>query len=155
MEAEIKSSGPIAPLLELLITDTTTITGDCSVDLRVNGTPAAPIIQGEATLHDASFESPSLGTRFHHINANISCQGDLIKLDSFSAEDGKEGTISATGQLLLQEQYPYRFDATVNKTLLLNIDTMKCRGHLHQPDSRRAAAYVDQIRTPDPYSYGI
>ncbi len=75
------------------------LTGAVAVDMRAEGTPAAPRLSGSATLSNGSFTDALQGVRLTEMRARLAANGDNLTIEGASARTPNGGTISASGQV--------------------------------------------------------
>jgi len=75
------------------------LTGAAQVDVTIRGMSAAPRIDGTATVSAGRFTDESLGLDISAINARLVAQGDVLRIESFSAATPNGGTLAASGQV--------------------------------------------------------
>lgn len=75
------------------------LTGAVAVDMRAEGTPAAPRLSGHATLSNGSFTDALQGVRLTGMRARLAANGDNLAIEGASASTPNGGTVSASGQV--------------------------------------------------------
>ena len=124
ISAHVELQGEIAPILQLMIADTTSITGNAMSTLDVSGNLGNPQISGQIELRDGSFESLGSGAVLKNIYVKIQGEGHEFRIIEAHAEDGNEGTLQASGMVLLDpsQKFPFDFTYDFNKTTILHLD---------------------------------
>lgn len=117
-------SGEIAPLLQMVMTHTTSVTGQASTELNINGTLAKPKISGKIILENGSYESLLSGAMFKDIKATIEGDGEELRLISLSAIDSDQGSISGSGSIALNPSrlFPFDIEMELKQATLLHLD---------------------------------
>ena len=75
------------------------LTGSATVSATIRGMSAAPRIDGTATVAGARFTDEALGLDLTAINARLVAEGDVLRIESFSAATPTGGNLSASGQV--------------------------------------------------------
>ncbi len=75
------------------------LTGRVQLNLRASGTPARPLLAGDAVLAEGGYSNPLLGARLDGIAARLVAGGQRLVVESLSARTLGGGTISAEGWL--------------------------------------------------------
>lgn len=127
LSAHIVAEGEIAPLLQLLVIETSSLSGKTSASLDITGSIRNPHIDGEITISDGTFESPSTGAVFHHLNARLQARDKNLTLKEFKALDLNDGIIQGNGDLKLarEEGFPFTLNLQLSRIRLLNLDFAK------------------------------
>lgn len=127
LSAHLFADGDLAPLLQLLAIDATTMTGKTSVQLDVTGTFNDPHVSGAIAIANGTFESPNTGAFFHHLNAYLEAQDKTLILKEFKALDLSDGIIQGKGILKLrrEEGFPFTLNLNLSRIRLLNLDFIK------------------------------
>jgi autotransporter translocation and assembly factor TamB len=90
--ADLRLLNPILAAAE------TAIHGELTTDIQMTGTPAAPRVNGSASLADGSVENINTGLNLTHIAAYAQAAGRVITLQSFQADAGK-GRMTGHGEI--------------------------------------------------------
>ena len=113
----------------LLSLDGHEASGRASVDLDLQGTLAAPQVDGRVLVEKGHYENVRLGMILDDISAEIEGHGDEIKIVRTSATDGGTGRVTATGSLEMdpQKEYPFQMAVVMQKAELMRLDNLKVR----------------------------
>lgn len=127
LSARLVAEGDIAPLLQLLVIETTTLTGKTSVTLNVTGTFENPHVSGTVAIANGTFESPNTGAFFHHLNARLEANDKTLVLQDFKAMDLNDGIVKGKGILELNREqgFPFTLNLNLTRIRLLNLDFVK------------------------------
>jgi translocation and assembly module TamB len=89
--------------------------GYAVADIRIQGTHDRPRFGGSMRVHEGSVYVEELGVQFQEIEARISTEGDLVRVDSLSVRSG--GLALVSGEILMDDrQQPYvSLAATMNR----------------------------------------
>ncbi len=123
----VLAQGEIAPLLQLLVIETSSLSGKTSVALDVTGSFTDPHITGNITLKNGTFESPNTGGVYHNLNAQLEAQDKILVLKEFKALDLSDGIIQGNGILELKRDqgFPFTLNLKFSRIRLLNLDFVK------------------------------
>ena len=94
LNGHLEAEGEIAPLLQLLVIDTTSFSGNTSVSLDVNGSFENPHVTGLIAVKNGTFESPNTGAIYRNIHARLEANDKILLLKELSAVDLSDGIIS-------------------------------------------------------------
>ncbi len=147
--ATINADGEVSPLLQLLVSDTSSLTGQAQVALDISGTYQAPLVNGTLDLRNCTYEGLDTGFVLRNIQAQFVGRGNELVLTLATAQDDRQGTVSASGIVQLDPTRNYPFDvgfqlanatilrrdymqgtATGEVHLLGDLDNMALQGHL-------------------------
>ncbi|HPF46988.1 MAG TPA: translocation/assembly module TamB domain-containing protein, partial [Emcibacteraceae bacterium] len=103
--------GSIWPMFNLASDD---LRGGLVAKLNFGGTISNPDLDGSVRLSNGHYENLKAGFVADNINMNADIKDREITLGSFSATDGEEGRINASGVVKLDEDFKYTADATLN-----------------------------------------
>ncbi len=117
-------SGQLGPVLQFLLPDTATVSGDLVATLDISGTAGKPEVKGDLTIDRGIFEDYYSGAIIDNIDAHFIADGPKITLERLTATDGGTGTLSATGEIALDPatDYPFNIDLIADQMLLVNLD---------------------------------
>lgn len=101
VEASLTWQGPMASLMALADLPGQRLTGDTDVALRAEGDISAPLVSGQATLRNGTFENFETGTAMRDLE--ISAEGERSERLRFtmSARDAGQGRLEAEGTVSL------------------------------------------------------
>ena len=75
------------------------VSGAATIDMRVTGVMAEPIVNGSLSLSNGSFRDALQGIRLDNIQGRFVARGTDIMIERFSAATRNNGTISASGRV--------------------------------------------------------
>lgn len=127
LTARIKAEGDIAPLLQLLVIDTSSLSGKTSVILAVSGSFNDPHVSGDIAITNGTFESSNTGAVYHHLNAHLEAHDKILILKEFTALDLSDGKVQGNGVLELKKEldFPFTLNVQLSGIRLLNLDFVK------------------------------
>lgn len=131
----VKASGEIQTFLQLILaTDAIHLSGPIDAAVSITGTMESPLVNGTATISNGSFEILDTGAVLHGVTGYFESSGKEITLKQLSASDKYGGTLTGSGNLLIDDsnQFPYQLDFNVHQLALLDQDFAKgaFSGHL-------------------------
>nr|NGY95291.1 hypothetical protein [Neochlamydia sp. AcF84] len=123
----LAAEGEISPFLPLFEIESSSISGHTSIALDVTGSINDLHTRGDIIIKDGSFESPTTGAAFHHLNAKIEANNKILTLQEFEAFDMNEGAIRGSGRLELKKElaFPFTLNLQLAHIKLLNLDFAK------------------------------
>lgn len=95
--------GPLASLAALVELNGQRVGGRARVALRASGDISAPVIDGNATLSDGTYENFQTGTVLKSIEAKLEAHHSRDALFTLTASDGASGHVNAKGSLTLDK----------------------------------------------------
>ena len=101
--ASLNWDGPLASLMALADLSGQRFSGDAHVALKASGDISAPVVSGEATLTNGSYENFASGTLLQNLNVRLEGHRSQSLAFEMTATDGGAGKISANGQLSLDK----------------------------------------------------
>lgn len=127
LSAHIAAQGEIAPLLQLLVIETTSFSGKAAIALDIFGTFNDPHIKGEVMIRNGTFESTNTGAVFHDLSAKLEANDKTLILRDFETKDLSEGIIRGNGTLELkkEEGFPFTLNLKLSRIRLINLDFAK------------------------------
>ncbi|MFL5482201.1 MAG: translocation/assembly module TamB domain-containing protein [Gemmatimonadaceae bacterium] len=98
--------------------------GAIVADVDVRGAVKQPRLYGQITLPDGTAAFSNLGTRFNHIRANITLDGDSVHIKQLSAETNKDrrGSANVTGTVSFEHYDNPSFSIVANASNFHAID---------------------------------
>lgn len=131
----IKASGEIQTFLQLILaTDAIHLSGPIDAAVSITGTMESPLVNGTATISNASFEILDTGAVLQGVSGYFESSGKEIILKQLTASDKHGGTLTGSGTLLIDDsnQFPFQLDFNVHHLALLDQDFAKgsFSGHL-------------------------
>lgn len=115
--------GELDPFLHLFYNDTTNLSGHAKIALNLSGQINAPQIKGHIDLINGAYESLSTGALYHNIQAHLEGDGSKIILTKLSAQDSKNGQISATGVVNLDSSKQFPFEVEIHPSHIFILDS--------------------------------
>ncbi len=109
-------------MLATLIPSIENPTGAFSLNVKGNGTWAAPNLQGQVSIHDGAVLFPSLNARYSAINGYARFSGDSLAIDSLIVASSAEGQLSVKGDVRLAQLAQPTVDLRINARDFLAID---------------------------------
>ncbi len=119
----LNAEGELDPYLHLFYNDTTNLSGQAKIALQLTGQMMAPQIQGHIDLINGAYESLSTGAIYHNIQAHLEGNGSKIVLSKFSAQDNKQGSITAAGTITLDASKRFPFEFNINPSHIFILDS--------------------------------
>ena len=101
--ASLNWDGPLASLMALADLSGQRFSGDAHVALKASGDISAPVVSGEATLTNGSYENFASGTLLQNLNLKLEGHRSQSLAFEMTATDGGAGRISANGQISLDK----------------------------------------------------
>jgi len=99
---------PTWPILQLVGHD---LTGDLDADFTITGTLSTPDLDGTVKLTDGRYENMQTGFVVGNMQMAATIVDRHFTLDSFSANDGEEGMINATADIIIDSGLSYTAQA--------------------------------------------
>lgn len=151
IQGYLTAEGEIAPLLQLLIIDSNSLSGNTSIALNVKGSFSNPYVEGQMTLSNGTFESPNTGAIYRNIYAELEALDKTLILKKLSAIDLSDGIISGEGTLHLdrEKSFPFVLNLELSRIRLLNLDFVKAiaSGHISITGNSRKGKIVGNLKT--------
>ena len=124
-ELALRATGGVdlAMLDPILLAEGRRARGQVSLDAGVNGTLAAPQVNGTLTLANGEVQDFTQGVRISDLAATIQGTGDTIRIARFTGKAGP-GTISAGGNVGLQGTMPVDLTLTMRNARPLASDRL-------------------------------
>jgi translocation and assembly module TamB len=98
---QLRGAGQIEHMADLLPLGEDRVSGHFAADIAVEGTVAAPSVNGRVRLSDARYENFATGAVLTNMQADLVGDRDRLTLSSFSAGDTADGSINAQGNVIL------------------------------------------------------
>ncbi len=113
--------------LEFVYNDASNLSGKTKIALLIHGKMDAPQIEGEVNLYDGTYETLSTGAIYKNIQVKLEGNGSQLILRNFSAQDRREGSITAKGSIHLDSahDFPFEFHIQSNRLFIIDTDYMK------------------------------
>lgn len=130
MTAKIDANGEVSPLLQLLVSDTSSLTGQARVALDISGTYQAPLVNGILDLRNCTYEGLDTGCVLRNIQAQFVGRGNELVLTQATADDGGQGSVTGSGVFYLDSENKYPFDLAfnLNRAVVLRRDFIQGTG---------------------------
>ena len=122
-DLSLNAEGELDPYLHLFYNDATNLSGQAKIALKLNGSFNAPKIQGYIDLINGAYESLSTGALYHNIQGRLEGDGTKIVLTKFSAQDSKQGAITATGAVAIDAKKYFPFDFKIQPSHIFILDS--------------------------------
>ena len=100
----------LAKLTKIVPLDAQSLSGTVSANLNLDGSLAAPQINGTITLQDGLYENYLTGTVLKNLNLDAVADEGRLRLAGFQAGDGGSGTIRAEGTVDLNPAAHFPLD---------------------------------------------
>ncbi|MEM9667915.1 MAG: translocation/assembly module TamB domain-containing protein [Pseudomonadota bacterium] len=97
-QLEIKGSGAIAELSDLLLPSNINLAGEVDIDVMASLLTSGPNVSGHLELNNGLIEHSELGVSLEQLNIFGTLDGSALDLERFSAEDGRGGTLLGEGR---------------------------------------------------------
>jgi len=134
IHGKISSSGEISPIIQLLSDAKILLFGEAKAELKLEGTLDSPQISGSCDINNGLYEIPEIGVVLTNLTAHIIGTGSSLQVESISANDSKNGTVTGTGSIILDEKqkFPFTLNLMLNHAIALNQDYLQaiCSGPL-------------------------
>lgn len=124
LKANIEAEGEIASILELLVTDTVSITGYAKTALKIAGSWNKPEIEGTLKIENGSYENLDTGAIFQKFSILIEGHQQELFLRELQATDGNCGWIKGSGKMLLDRSahFPFEGELDIHNSTLVHLD---------------------------------
>jgi translocation and assembly module TamB len=108
IDGELRWAGEIGPVWDLLSPYEDRFSGPGELALSLSGTVGLPRVSGHFLVPDGRYENVLSGTTLANVNLRLVGNGDKLVLEQLTASDGKKGTLTGGGTILLrpEESYP-------------------------------------------------
>jgi translocation and assembly module TamB len=129
IEGHLNAEAGLGAIQNLLLLDAHHMRGDLAAAFSLAGTATSPVLTGQATIVDGSYENEVTGTVFKDIAVELKADGPRLTLARAQATDGGDGTVSATGHIALvsAEEFPVDVQIELNRAWLARRDDIKAR----------------------------
>ncbi|WNO53290.1 translocation/assembly module TamB domain-containing protein [Stakelama saccharophila] len=95
--AQIRYDGPADTLWRLTGVELFDLSGPVAIGADVGGTLNDPRIRGSLQTSDARIQSAAIGTNLEQVKGRGRFNGSRLVIDSFTASDGRDGSVSGSG----------------------------------------------------------
>jgi translocation and assembly module TamB len=124
--------GWLMPFLDRTLVDR--LDGTLTSRLRVEGTAAAPVLQGEGRFRVSALHAPFLGVGYTDVGIDFTARDNVFYIDDARARTG-DGRVDAAGVLALSSLTAGTFDIDIAARQFLAVDSKEYRalgsGNLH------------------------
>ncbi|MEA5581503.1 translocation/assembly module TamB domain-containing protein [Nodularia harveyana UHCC-0300] len=117
LDIKVKNEG--LAILNLLTNQVAFEKGEGDIDIQVHGTRAKPIVNGIATVNNATFAAQALPEKIRNVNGKILFDFDHILVENLEGQFSR-GNVIASGQIPIFNNGQQDFD----NPLLLNVDEL-------------------------------
>ena len=109
------------------------VTGAANLDLSVAGTFSSPRVQGTVTIANGSFVDSLQGVQLNGIAARLSARGQVLAIESLTAQTPNGGSLSARGQVTLDPAagLPGDIRITGSRAQLVSNETVEASADLN------------------------
>jgi translocation and assembly module TamB len=108
IDGTLRWAGELGPVWDLLSPYEDRFSGPGDLALSLSGTVGLPRVSGHLLVPDGRYENVLSGTTLTGVNLRLVGSGDKLILEQLTASDGKKGTLTGGGTILLrpEELYP-------------------------------------------------
>ncbi len=126
LEGSIKGNLDLAMISTVLEFSDQSFSGKLNTDIEIGGVYSSPLISGKADLSDGSYENTGMGVHLNNVRANLSAGNSAIVIQSFSADDGLNGTVKGSGKLNIdtRKNFPYEINMKLNDMQITGNDRL-------------------------------
>lgn len=119
--AEIIAEGKLENLFDFVQLGSHYATGLISTRLFFSQTLLSPRLQGDLEWQSGSYDNYYTGTSLRDIQLKLVAENDKLHFTSFTAYDQEEGSLTATGNILLNvhQHFPFLFETTLRHAHIL------------------------------------
>lgn len=123
---EILGEGKLEELFNFINIGVHRLEGWVSTHLYFSNTLKKPYLQGELQWQDGQYENYYSGTYLTHIEAIAKAKDQTIQITQLDACDDADGSVQATGSLLLspEHKFPFSIQANLSQLNTLSFDTI-------------------------------
>jgi translocation and assembly module TamB len=112
LSGKLEGEGRLEALDELAPIGEDRMAGGYAIDLRVEGTPAAPRAAGTLRVSDASYDNLLSGLTLRGLQLELTGRGGQYEVTRFEANDGGDGRLETSGRIDLEAAGGPSFDVT-------------------------------------------
>ncbi len=98
LSGTVTLSGPVEPLLTLILPETRQLAGQLSANLVLDGSVYRPQLEGEVRFENGRYVSEDVGVNIETIDGVARFDDGRLRIESFSARDPSGGTLTANGE---------------------------------------------------------
>lgn len=127
LSGEISLQGKVEEIFDFINIGSHRVSGEICSQIKISQTLDKPFLIGTLDLYQGHYENYYTGTHLKQINAHLEATGEKINLQAFHANDDQGGKLSGTGELLLDPQthFPYEALIDLDDINLLKFDKVK------------------------------
>jgi translocation and assembly module TamB len=86
-------------LIQAITGEVTDVEGLVTVDLRVTGSPATPVLGGSILIAGGAFTVPATGAKYRQVEADLSFTGSRLAIGRLTLDDADGGRLALSGGL--------------------------------------------------------
>jgi autotransporter translocation and assembly factor TamB len=133
LQATFSLSGHLAPLVELLKTSASNLSGKTTINIDVSGSINNLVVNGAAEIIEGTFEMPETGALYKNINAHLIVNKSQVQVTDLTGTDAFNGVIRGKGNIdiNIEKEFPFDFDIAIENTKLLRLDYATATGNGH------------------------
>ncbi len=120
--------GHVEDILDFFDLGTHRLEGEMHGKLHLSNTLSSPQLEGKWELMNGLYQNYYTGAEIRNLQAAGIAEQQTFYLQSFTGEDPKGGTVSASGEIHLADPYPFRFDTVLNQLQFVDIDLVTSLG---------------------------
>ncbi|MCH8512497.1 MAG: translocation/assembly module TamB domain-containing protein [Kiritimatiellae bacterium] len=131
VDARLSANTDLAGLGSLFVLEVYhRLVGTLAADITLSGTFDDPRLEGSIRLDGGRYEHEISGTILSDIVLDVAAEREFLSLVNFSASDGAEGSVHASGRLQFKpgERYPFESTLTLNRFRLVHNDHAEAMG---------------------------
>ena len=126
VDGALRWAGDLGPVWDMLSPYEDRFSGPGELALDLAGSVGEPRVSGRFEVTGGRYENVLSGTTLEGVNLRIAGDGDKLRLERLEAGDGKRGTLTGDGTILLRpaEQYPTNVAVAFEELLLVARDDL-------------------------------
>jgi len=126
IDGELRWAGEIGPVWDMLSPYEDRFSGAGELALSLSGSVGVPRVSGHFLVPDGRYGNVSSGTTLTGVNLRLVGDGDKLVLKELTASDGKKGTLTGGGTILLrpEEFYPTNLSVEFSELLMVARDDL-------------------------------
>jgi translocation and assembly module TamB len=125
IQGQFDADGEIEPIWDLFFGGERSLGGRVTAQGAFGGTMANPVLLGHATVANGRMEDAATGLKLRNVAANVELTNNLVSVQSFSAADPKNGSVSGDGRLSLVKGGESTLTLNVKRFQLINNEAAK------------------------------
>ncbi len=124
LDGSLKGDVDLARAAAISGDEALSLSGTLKADFTLSGNLSAPQISGRATLAGGQADYLTTGTRLRDITLDLEATGAKVALNTFTARDAGQGTLSVTGKADLSPEgsFPYEASLVLDKLTPMRSD---------------------------------